>query len=69
MSGANRDLPDGQINDSKSATPPSSPFRKNISLRRLVETDLLIRHPVPIRGAFRDRHGRGLGCGGRRRRF
>ena len=23
------------------------------------------RHPAPIRGAFRDRHGRGAGCGGR----
>jgi len=23
------------------------------------------RHPVPLRGAFRDRHGRGVGCGGR----
>jgi hypothetical protein len=36
----------------------SSPDAKNILLRRLVETDLLIRHPVPIRGAYRDRHGR-----------
>ena len=23
------------------------------------------RHPVPLRGAFRERHGRGAGCGGR----
>jgi hypothetical protein len=23
------------------------------------------RHPVPTRGAFRDRHERGMGCGGR----
>ena len=23
------------------------------------------RHPVPMRGAFRDRHERGMGCGGR----
>jgi hypothetical protein len=23
------------------------------------------RHPVPLRGAYRDRHGRGMGCGGR----
>jgi hypothetical protein len=25
----------------------------------------MIRHPVPLRGAFRDRHGRRAGCGGR----
>jgi hypothetical protein len=36
----------------------SSPFRKNISLRRLVETALLIRYPVPQEGALRGRHGR-----------
>jgi hypothetical protein len=47
----------------------SSPVAENISFRRSVETDLLIRRPVPIRGAFRDRHGRGAGCGGRERRF
>jgi hypothetical protein len=47
----------------------SRPVGKNISFRGLVETDLLIRHPVPIRGAFRDRHGRGMGCGGRGSRF
>jgi hypothetical protein len=23
------------------------------------------RHPVPHRGAYRDRHERGMGCGGR----
>ena len=26
------------------------------------------RRPVPPRGAFRDRHGRGAGCGGRKER-
>src|ERR1700731_409136 len=36
----------------------SSAVRKNISLRRLVEAALLIRYPVPTRGAYRDRHGR-----------
>ena len=30
----------------------SSPLCKNISFRRLVETVLLIRHPVPIEGRF-----------------
>jgi hypothetical protein len=43
----------------------SIPAEKNISFRRSVEADLLIRHPVPIRGAYRDRHERGAGCGGR----
>jgi hypothetical protein len=47
----------------------SIPAEKNISFRRSVEADLLIRHPVPIRGAYRDRHERGAGCGGRERRF
>jgi hypothetical protein len=43
----------------------SSPLSKNILLRGLVETAIHQAHPVPIRGAFRDRHGRGMGCGGR----
>jgi hypothetical protein len=43
----------------------SIPAEKNISFRCSVEADLLIRHPVPIRGAYRDRHERGAGCGGR----
>ncbi len=43
----------------------SSPVSKNISLRRLVETDLLIPLSRPSRGAYRDRHERGAGCGGR----
>jgi hypothetical protein len=36
----------------------SSPYRKNISLRRLVETALLIPPSRLTRGAYRDRHGR-----------
>jgi hypothetical protein len=36
----------------------SSPVSKNILLRALVETAIQLAHPVPIRGAFRDRHGR-----------
>ena len=36
----------------------SSPVSKNILLRGLVETAIDQAHPVPIRGAFRDRHGR-----------
>ena len=36
----------------------SSPVSKNISLRRWVETAIHQANPVPIRGAFRDRHGR-----------
>jgi hypothetical protein len=36
----------------------SSPLAKNISLLELVEAGIEQFHPVPIRGAFRDRHGR-----------
>ena len=43
----------------------SSPDAKNISLHRLVETALWIPTVPPHRGAYRDRHGRGEGCGGR----
>jgi hypothetical protein len=39
-------------------TPLSSPLCKNILLRHLVETDLLIPPSRPTRGAYRDRHGR-----------
>jgi hypothetical protein len=41
----------------------SSPVSKNILLRGLVKTAIQLASPVPIRGAFRDRHGRGAGCG------
>jgi hypothetical protein len=46
----------------------SSPSAKNFSLCRLVETAIEKFIP-PDKGAFRDRHERGTGCGGRRRRF
>src|ERR1700730_1390695 len=36
----------------------SSPARKNIPLLRRPKSILKLRHPVPHRGAFRDRHGR-----------
>jgi hypothetical protein len=36
----------------------SSPLSKNILLFGLVETAIHQANPVPIRGAFRDRHGR-----------
>src|SRR6202043_323722 len=48
-----------------SANSLSSGLCKNISLRRSVETVLLIPPSRPERGAFRDRHERGTGCGGR----
>jgi hypothetical protein len=38
----------------------SSPDPKNISLLGLVETALLIPTVPPHRGAYRDRHGRGV---------
>ena len=47
---------------------PSSPLRKNISLRISPKS---VAYPPPSRpdkGAFRDRHGREAGCGGRGRR-
>jgi hypothetical protein len=43
----------------------SSPLCKNISLPWSVETGIEQIYPVPHRGAFRDRHERGVGCGGR----
>src|ERR1700682_3492108 len=43
----------------------SSAVSKNISLYRLVETSLEPRAVRSLRGAYRDRHGRGVGCDGR----
>src|SRR6266705_1973125 len=51
--------------NSPSGKSVSSPNPKNISLLRLVETALWIPTVPPHRGAYRDRHGRGEGCGGR----
>jgi hypothetical protein len=39
--------------------------RKNIPLYNSENQKYIHRHPVPLRGAFRERHGRGAGCGGR----
>ena len=43
----------------------SSPVRKNIPLPRGPKSPLYPRPSRPTRGAYRDRHGRGMGCGGR----
>src|ERR1035437_5474351 len=51
-----------------SAIGVSSPFRKNIPVLSIPKSLL---YPSPFRpsgGAYRDRHGRGAECGGRRRR-
>jgi hypothetical protein len=39
--------------------------RKNIPLYNSENQKYIRPHPVPLRGAFRERHGRGAGCGGR----
>jgi hypothetical protein len=44
---------------------PSSPFRKNNVLLARPKSALSIPPSHPSRGADRDRHGRGVGCGGR----
>src|ERR1700704_832214 len=49
----------------KSANCPSSPLCKNILLRHLVETDLLIPPSRPTRGALAIVTNVGMGCGGR----
>jgi len=59
------DLPDGQISERSGDLPLSSPICKNILLHGLVETALSIPLSRPTKGAFRDRHKRGTGCGGR----
>src|SRR5258707_15317680 len=46
-------------------TPVSSPLCKNILLRHLVETDLLIPPSRPTRGALAIVTNVGMGCGGR----
>jgi hypothetical protein len=54
------DLPDGQISKNL-----SSPFRKNILIFRRPKSVVYPPPSRPTRGAVRDRHGRGAGCGGR----
>jgi hypothetical protein len=56
-------LPDGQ--NQRPHRNLSSPASKNISLFPKPKSDVSMIHPVPTRGAFRDRHERGMGCGGR----
>jgi hypothetical protein len=48
--------------------PVQSPMQKYFCFPEL-KSALYSRHPVPSKGAFRDRHKRGAGCGGRRRCF
>jgi hypothetical protein len=43
----------------------SSPARKNILIFRIPKSLVYGFRPVPLRGAARDRHGRGAGCDGR----
>ena len=45
----------------------SSPFWKNILIFRRRKSVLYLALSRPTRGAARDRHGRGAGCGGRGR--
>ena len=54
--------PDGQISKNL-----SSPFAKNILIFRSSESLHIFAVPSH-RGAARDRHGRGTGCGGRKQR-
>ncbi len=55
------DLPDGQI--SELAVQPLLQKYFTSPVGQIISTHS--RHPVPLRGAYRDRHGRGVGCGGR----
>jgi hypothetical protein len=51
---------DGQITELL-----SSPLCKNISVSAYPKSNLYASPSHPTRGAYRDRHGRGAGCGGR----
>ena len=53
-------VPDGQITELL-----SSPSYKNIPLPVSPKSNLYRQPSHPTRGAYRDRHGRGAGCGGR----
>jgi hypothetical protein len=59
--------PDGQISDALCALLVclSSPFHKNILIFRNPKSLVYFQPSCPTRGAVRDRHGRGSGCGGR----
>jgi hypothetical protein len=56
-----RDLPVGCIFNSSVESPLQKYFASPVG--QIISTDS--RHPVPHRGAYRDRHERGMGCGGR----
>jgi hypothetical protein len=46
----------------------SSPLPKNMPLYLMVETSLEPSPSHPTKGAYRDRHERGVGCDGRKQR-
>jgi hypothetical protein len=56
--------PDGQITSDLRKV-ASSPKIKNISLYQNKKLDYTNCHPVPLRGAYHDRHERETGRGGR----
>ena len=60
-SGLPSDLPDGRAVEN----PVQSPLQKYFAspVGQIISTNSC--HPVPHRGAYRDRHERGMGCGGR----
>ena len=58
------DLPDGQISENR----VQPPLQKYFCFSE-TQIKLYVRRPVPQRGAARDRHGRGAGCGGRKWRY
>jgi hypothetical protein len=58
-----------RANHSLPRFPPVHPSRKNILIFRRPKSPLYPLQPVPLRGAFRGRHGRGAGGGGREGRF
>ena len=57
-------LPDGQIS-SCFASLPVQPLLQKYFRSRLTQIRCISKPSRPDRGAFRDRHGRGAGCGGR----
>jgi hypothetical protein len=52
-----------------SATRESSPLSKNISVFAYPKSEIYPSHPVPLRGAYHDRHGRWDGMRWTRRRW
>jgi hypothetical protein len=58
------DWPGGQINAVGDGSPVQSSSQKYFCSRLTQITSISVAVPLP-RGAYRDRHGRGAGCGGR----